>query len=86
MVADRFTRDRFFAIKKYLYLADSSTMVDQKLPNADRLAKVRPLMTLLQANFRSQYYPGQYLTADEDICKFKGRNLMKQYLRAKIIK
>src|SRR3984957_19245875 len=86
MVADRFTRDRFFAIKKYLHLADNSTMVDQKLPNADRLAKVRPLMTLLQANFRSQYYPGQYLTADEDICKFKGRNLMKQYLRAKIIK
>lgn len=86
MVADRFTRDRFFAIKKYLHLADNSTMIDRKSPNADRLAKVRPLMNLLQENFRSHYDPGQYLTVDEDICKFKGRNLMKQYLRAKIIK
>jgi hypothetical protein len=86
LVADRFTRDRFFAIKKYLHVADNSTMVDRKSPSADRLAKVRPLMNLLQKNFRSHYNPGRYLTADEDICKFKGRNFMKQYLRAKIIK
>jgi hypothetical protein len=86
IVADRFTRDRFFAIKKYLHLADNSTMVDSKSSNADRLAKVRPLMNLLQENFRAQYNPGRYLTADEDICKFKGRNLMKQYMKAKIIK
>ena len=86
LVADRFTRDRFFSIKKYLHLADNSTITDRKSSNADRLAKVRPLMNVLQANFKSQYNPGRYLTADEDICKFKGRSFMKQYLRAKIIK
>src|SRR4051812_44834763 len=64
--------DRFFAIKKYLHLADNSSMVDRRPPSADRLAKVRPLMNLLQTNFRSHYNPGRYLTADEDICKFKG--------------
>jgi hypothetical protein len=86
LVADRFTRDRFFAIKKYLHLADNSIMADSKSPNFDRLAKIRPLMNLLQKNFQSQYRPYRYLTADEDICKFKGRNFMKQYLRAKIVK
>jgi hypothetical protein len=86
MVADRFTRDRFYAIKKYLHLADNSTMVDSKSPNADRLAKVRPLMNLLKENFQAQYSPSRFLTADEDMCKFKGRNVMKQYLRAKIVR
>ena len=86
LVADRFTRDRFFAIKKYLHLVDNSAMADRKSSNADKLAKIRPLMSALQVNFQSQYNPGRYLTADEDICKFKGRSFMKQYLRAKIIK
>jgi hypothetical protein len=54
--------------------------------SSDKLAKVRPLMNLLRENFQAQYRPGQYLTADEDMCKFKGRNTMKQYMKAKIIK
>jgi hypothetical protein len=73
MVADRFTRDRFVSIKKYLHLADNTGIADQKGSSPDRLAKVRPLMNLLRENFQAQYRPGRYLTADEDMCKFKGR-------------
>jgi hypothetical protein len=86
LVTGRFTRDRFLSIKKYLHLADNTKLGDQKVPSADRLGKIRPLLDLLVANFRACYKPGRYLTVDEDICKFKGRNKMKQYLRAKIIK
>ena len=86
IVADRFTRDRFLSIKKYLHLADNTSILDEKDSSPDKLAKVRPLMNLLRANFQAQYRPGQYLTADEDMCKFKGRNTMKQYMKAKIIK
>ena len=86
VVADRFTRDRFLSIRKYLHLADNSVVIDNKTSNADRLAKIRPLLNLLLHNFHSNYRPSQFLTVDEDMCKFKGRNVMKQYMRAKIVK
>jgi len=83
IIADRFTRDRFLSIKKYLHLANNADIIDEKASNPDRLAKVRPLMNLLTENFQAQYRPGRYLT---DMCKFKGRSTMKQYMKAKIIK
>jgi hypothetical protein len=86
VVADRFTEDRFMAIKKYLHLADNSAVIECKTSKPDRLAKIRPFLDLLLTNFHSNYQPGRYLTVDEDMCKFKGRNSMKQYMKAKIIK
>jgi len=86
LVANRFTRDRFLSIKKYLHLADNQSLGDQQGSNPDRIKKIRPLLNLLVGNFKANYRPGRYLTADEDICKFKGRHHLKQYLRAKIIK
>ena len=86
LVANRFTRKRFLSIKKYLHLADNEDIVDQKDSSSDRIGKIRPLLNLLVANFKANYQPDCYLTADEDICKFKGRNKLKQYLRAKIVK
>jgi hypothetical protein len=38
IVADRFTRDRFLSIKKYLHLSDNKSIVDQKDSISDRLA------------------------------------------------
>src|SRR5947209_20112922 len=86
LVADRFTRDRFLQIKKYLHLADNKAIADNKTFSLDRLAKIRPLIEVLVENFKKQYIPNAHLTLDEDMCKFKGRNLMKQYMRAKIVK
>ena len=86
LVTNRFTRDRFLSIKKYLHLADNKHLGDQKGSNPDRIGKIRPLINLLVGNFKANYKPGRYLTADEDICKFKGRHHLKQYLRAKIVK
>jgi hypothetical protein len=83
VVADRFTEDRFMAIKRYLHLADNTDISDA---NPDPLAKIRPFLNLLLVNFRSNYQPDRFLTIDEDMCKFKGRNRMKQYMKAKIIK
>src|ERR1700744_1842793 len=74
------------AIKKYLHLADNSAVAECKTSQPDRLAKIRPLLDLLLTNFHSNYQPGRFLTVDEDMCKFKGRNVMKQYMKAKIIK
>ena len=44
VVADRFTENRFMAIKKYLHLADNSNIAENKTSQPDRLAKIRPLL------------------------------------------
>ena len=69
-----------------MHLADNTILVKPDQKGYDPLGKIRPLINLLIGNFRANYNPECYLTADEDICKFKGRNKMKQYLRGKIIK
>jgi hypothetical protein len=86
LVSDRFTRDRFMAIKKYLHLADNTTIAATSVPHPDRLAKIRPLLNILNEIFAKNFQPGRFLTVDEDMCKFKGRSYMKQYMRAKIVK
>ena len=86
LIADRFTRDRFTKIKKYLHVADNKATADNKTSSTDRLRKIRPLFDALVQNFQKYYRPYTHLTLDEDMCKFKGRNLMKQYMRAKIVK
>jgi hypothetical protein len=86
LVTKRFTRNRFLSIKKYLHLADNSGLVEQDQKASDPLAKVRPLLNVLIKNFKANYNPSLYLTVDEDMCKFKGRHRIKQYMRAKIIK
>jgi hypothetical protein len=69
-----------------LHLADNSSLVIQDQKASDPLGKIRPLLNLLIKNFRDNYNPSLYLTVDEDMCKFKGRHKIKQYMRAKIIK
>jgi hypothetical protein len=83
IITNRFTRDRFLQIRKYLHLTDNEAIAERK---DDRLAKIRPLFDALVENFQKQYRPSTYLTLDEDMCKFKGRNRMKQYMAKKIVK
>ena len=41
------------------------------MPNHDPLAKVCPLVTMCQNNFRLRYTPGQFLAVDESTLAFK---------------
>jgi hypothetical protein len=47
LITGRFTRDRFLSIKKYLHLADNSSLVIQDQKASDPLGKIRPLLNLL---------------------------------------
>jgi len=69
VVADRFTEDRFMAIKKYLHLADNTAITAL---NTDRLAKIRPFLNLLLRNFSGRYVQVQGKTCDETI--HEGKN------------
>jgi len=61
VVADRFTRDRFTKIKKYLHVADNKAIADSSTSSSDRLAKIRPLIDALVQNFQKQYQPSTHL-------------------------
>ena len=52
----------------------------------DKLAKVRPLITLCETNFRQCFVPSQNLSVDEAIIQFDGRLAWKQYISKKPIK
>ena len=53
---------------------------------ADKLSKVRPLITLCQENFRRCYAPGRDLAVDEAMIAFDGRLAWKQYMPKKPVK
>ncbi|KAK6178647.1 hypothetical protein SNE40_011175 [Patella caerulea] len=71
-------RDRALQILRYLHFADN----ERADPN-DRLAKVRPVLDKLVANFKENYIPSQETSTDESLLKFKGRLKFRQNNRMK---
>ena len=52
----------------------------------DKLNKLRPLLDFILPKFGSLYYPGQNLSPDESMLKFKGRLSFLQYMPRKPVK
>lgn len=73
------SRDRFMEILDNLHVTHP---LELENPD-DKLWKVRPMMILLGESFRRSWKPGNEFTVDEDVCAFKGRSILKQYLPAK---
>ena len=65
---------------------DNDTLEPPTSPNYDKLGKVRPVLTYLQARFSEVYTPGRELAVDEVMIKFQGRSSLKQYMPQKPIK
>ena len=78
-IAKLMSRDRFYAIKRYLHFCD------EEIPRARRqkLSKVKSLLLHMQKSFRDCYVPKQNLSLDECMVPYKGRLGMKQYNKEK---
>ena len=76
------SRDRFLLILRFLHFADNDTQ-NVHDPERDRLAKIRPIITLLRHRCASVYQPGRDLCVDESLVLFKGRLAFKQFIRTK---
>ena len=85
-ISSRISRDRFREITRYLHYVDNDTLEPPTSPNYDKLGKVRPVLTYLQARFSEVYTPGRELAVDEAMIKFQGRSSLKQYMPQKPIK
>ena len=52
----------------------------------DRAWKLRPFFDHLLKHFQEAVLPESHQSIDEDMCKFKGKSLMRQYVKNKPIK
>ena len=65
------SRNKFQDILWNLHVADTTHNPPPGFPNHDPLAKVRPLVTMCQHNFRLRYTPSEFLAVDESTLGFK---------------
>ena len=71
------TRDRFDEMMRYLHISDNT-----HLDTEDRMAKVRPLLVMLNERFLTCFIKTQNLSIDESMIPYYCRHGAKQFLRA----
>ena len=83
IVSSTLPRNRFTQILSNLHVADNTSIPDG---NNDKLYKVRPLISAMNANYVKLYNVSQKLSIDESMILFKCRHSIKQYCPKKPIK
>ena len=82
-ISSAMTRNRFLEIMKYLHVSDNG-----RLDGSDKMAKVRPLMSMLNERFLHyfEFVKKQDLSIDESMVPYFGRHGCKQFIRGKPIR
>lgn len=80
-ISTAMTVNRFDEIMRYLHVADNNN-----LDANDKLAKVRPLFTLLNERFLEFYPMEENLSVDESMVPYYGRHSAKQFIRGKPVR
>ncbi|XP_036320305.1 piggyBac transposable element-derived protein 4-like [Rhagoletis pomonella] len=70
--------NKFEKIRQFIHFNDNSKMPPREDPNADRLFKIRPILTKLNETCMQITLKSQ-LCVDEQICSTKARNNLKRY-------
>ena len=78
-------RNRFSDIMRFSHLSNNQ-IPEPASVKCDKLNKLRPLLDFILPKFGSPNYPGQNLSPDESMLKFKGRLSFLQYIPRKPIK
>ena len=84
-IAGTMSRERIHLIRRALHFADNEKAPDKRDPNFDRTWKIRPLTDHFNAAFQSAKMATFEQTIDERMTKFKVQNIMKQYMKGKLI-
>ena len=80
-ISNAMSRNRFEEIMQFLHLADNSNLGEN-----DKVAKVRPLLAMLNERFLRYFAGPNIFSIDESMVPYYGRNTMKQYIRGKPIR
>ena len=80
-------RARFLEILQNIHFADNHKELSPKESEEyDRAWKLRPLFDHLGKHFQDMLQPEAHQSVDEHMCKFKGKSIMRQYMKNKPIK
>lgn len=73
--------NRFKSILRFIRFDDKSTRSERR--KKDKLAPIRDLFNMIDANLSRTYSPGENLTVDEQLIPYRGRCPFKQYIPSK---
>ncbi|XP_040264689.1 piggyBac transposable element-derived protein 4-like [Bufo bufo] len=85
-IANTMSCARFEAIRSSLHFANNEDMLPRTHPQCDRAFKVRPLIEHFNRCFQAARNPSKQQSIDEHMIKYKGQNIIKQYIRNKPVK
>ena len=85
-IASKISGERFRDIRRYLHFRDNTTIPAPGTPGSDRLAKIRPIIDMINKRCDEVYDLGRDICIDEAMIKFQGRSALNQYLPKKPIK
>ena len=77
-ISDVFPRDRFLYLLKYFHLVNNF----DPIPEAEKLHKLKPVL-MGYKKFSKCVLPGTNISVDESMVPFKGRNIMKTFIKSK---
>ncbi|CAH2321254.1 Hypothetical predicted protein [Pelobates cultripes] len=86
VIANTMSRARIEAIRSALHFTNNEDMLPRTHPQCDRAFKVRPLIEHFNRCFQAVRNPSKQQSIDEHLIKYKGQNIMKQYIRNKPVK
>ncbi|XP_050338925.1 piggyBac transposable element-derived protein 4-like [Bactrocera neohumeralis] len=79
-------RARFEDIRRNLHFCNNEAVRDTTSSNYDRAYKVRPIIEHFNVSFQNALNNTVKQSIDEHMIKFKGHNVMKQYIKNKPVK
>lgn len=77
---------RFEIIKKFLHFSNNEEAPANDDPSYDRAYKVRYVINHLNRAFQNCREPEKQQSIDERMVKFKGHNIMRQFIKSKPVK
>ena len=80
-VASTMTRNRFDELLSIIHFSNNET-----LDKNDKMAKIRPLLSMLNERFLSFWPESQNISIDESMVPYYGRHSAKQFIRGKPIR
>ena len=69
------SRNRFQLLLSMIHFSDNATTQD-----GDRLAKIQPLIDILESNFKNMFCPEKDIVIDETLIPWRGRLIFRQYI------
>lgn len=80
LIADTMSRNRFQSLRQYLHVNENNKVILCGQPHHYRLFKIRPLVDSLRENMK-KIVKEEHISIDEFIIPFKGRSVLKQYIK-----